>query len=42
MFKYFSLTSIGQTGHLCPIKYNCLWMNGKVLAHAGIDMGISR
>jgi len=40
MFKYCSLTSIGQTGHLCPIKCNCLQMKGKVLSHAGVGMGI--
>jgi len=40
MLKYFSLTSTGQTGHLCPIKCNCLRMKGKMLSHAGVGMGI--
>ena len=39
MFKYFSLTGTGHTGHLFPIKCNCLQMKCKMLSHAGVGMG---
>ena len=39
MFKYFSLTGTGNTGHLCPIKCNCVQMKCKMLSHAGVGMG---